>query len=74
MPFVIFFFLAKLSCLLLEDDAICYYSYKFLLSGYIAFSKYVLKNHYSKIDIYMSNSYPNSVCDQNFYTNEINFL
>ena len=72
--FCYFFFLAKLSCLLLEDDAICYYSYKFLLSGYIVFSKYVLKNYYSKIDIYMLNNYPNFVCDQIFYTNEINFL
>ena len=29
---------------------------------------------YSKIDIYMLNSYPNFVVDQNSYTNEINFL
>ena len=40
MPFVIFFiFLAKLKYLLLENDDIHYHSYKFLVSGYIAFSK-----------------------------------
>ena len=44
MPFFIPFFLkknflAKLNCLLLEDDDIHYHSYKFLVSGYIAFSK-----------------------------------
>ena len=40
-PFVIFFFLflAELSCLLFEDDDNCCHSQKFLLSGYIAFSK-----------------------------------
>ena len=44
------------------------------MSEYIAFSKQELKNYYSKIDIYMLNSYPNFVVDQNSYTNEINFL
>ena len=66
--------LAKLSCLLLKDDNIRYHSQKFLLSGYIDFSKQVLKNYYSEIDIYMLNNYPNFVCDQNSYTNKINFL
>ena len=39
MPFVIFFFLAKLGCLLLEDDDIHYHFNKFLLSEYIAIGK-----------------------------------
>ena len=64
-----FFFLAKFSCLLLEYDDIYYHSSKFLVSEYIAFSKQELKNYYSKIDIYMLNSYPNFVVDQNSYTN-----
>ena len=35
----LFLFLAKLSYLLLEDDDIRYHSWKFLVSGYFAFSK-----------------------------------
>ena len=68
------FFIAKLSCLLLKGDDIRYHSQKFLVGGYIAFSKQELKDYYSKIDIYMLNSYPNFVVDQNSYMNEINFL
>ena len=41
----------------------------FLVIGYIAFSKLLLNNYYNKIDIYMLNSYPNFVVE-----NEINFL
>ena len=74
MPFVIFFFLAKLGCLLLEDDDIHYHFNKFLLSEYIAIGKQVLKNYYNKIYTHMLNIYPNFVCDQNSYTNKINFL
>ena len=67
-------FLAKLSCLLLEDDNIRYHFQKFLVSEYVAFSKQFLKNYYSKIDIDMLNNYPNFVVDQTSYTNKINFL
>ena len=58
----LFFFLIKLSCLLLEDDDICYHFQKFLVSGYIFFCKQVLTYYYSKIDIYMLDSCPNFVC------------
>ena len=72
--YIIIIFLAKLSCLLLEDDTIRYHFQKFLVSEYVAFSKQFLKNYYSKIDIDMLNSYPNFGVDQTSYTNKINFL
>ena len=67
-------FLTKPNCLLLEDDDIHYHFQRFLVNGYITFRKQVLKNYYNKIDIYMLNSYPNFVVDQNSQTNKINFL
>ena len=72
--YIYIIFLTKPNCLLLEDDDIHYHFQRFLVNGYITFRKQVLKNYYNKIDIYMLNSYPNFVVDQNSYTNKINFL
>ena len=60
--YLFFFLIIKFNCLLLEDDDICYHFQKFLVSGYIVFCKQVLTYYYSKIDIYMLDSYPNFVC------------